>query len=262
MIKAVFFDIDGTLVPLGARGIPQGTVKALKTLRQKGVKVFIATGRHPGWIDNLGDNVFDGYVTTNGALCFAGDGKTEIHSCTISAEDKARMVSFCANNDMPFVIVPAYDEIFATGVNDAFTEAAKMLNIPYVPIKDVSLVNDYPVVQMMVFASQEEIDASGLFEHTLLSCHATSWCSIFADILPNGSDKSVGIDRMIEHFGIKLSETMAFGDGANDVEMLRHVGIGVAMGNASAEVQASADYVTLSVDEDGVAAALRHFGLL
>ena len=57
-------------------------------------------------------------------------------------------------------------------------------------------------------------------------------------------------------------ETMAFGDGQNDIEMLRHAGIGVVMGNAAEEVQAAADYVTASVDEDGVSRALRHFGLI
>lgn len=55
---------------------------------------------------------------------------------------------------------------------------------------------------------------------------------------------------------------MAFGDGGNDVLMLKHVGIGVAMGNAEDEVKRAADYVTDSVDEDGVEKALRHFGVI
>ena len=55
---------------------------------------------------------------------------------------------------------------------------------------------------------------------------------------------------------------MAFGDGGNDIEMLRHVGIGVAMGNAKDEVKACADYVTTSVDDDGIVNALRHFGVI
>ena len=55
---------------------------------------------------------------------------------------------------------------------------------------------------------------------------------------------------------------MAFGDGGNDVPMLSHVGLGVAMGNASPEVQAAANYVTTSVDEDGIMNALKHFNIL
>ena len=61
---------------------------------------------------------------------------------------------------------------------------------------------------------------------------------------------------------MKEEETIAFGDGENDIPMLEIAGIGVAMGNAKQLVKDSADYVTLSVHEDGVSAALRHFGLL
>ena len=64
---------------------------------------------------------------------------------------------------------------------------------------------------------------------------------------------------MIRAHGIDLAETMAFGDGQNDIEMLRHAGIGVAMGNAADEVKRSADYVTTGVDRAGIAKALRHF---
>ena len=91
---------------------------------------------------------------------------------------------------------------------------------------------------------------------------ATRWNPLFTDVIPRGSSKSVGIDKMLEHFGIALDETMAFGDGGNDISMLQHAGIGVAMGNAGDEVKKVADYVTSSVDEDGVINALRHFGVL
>ena len=64
---------------------------------------------------------------------------------------------------------------------------------------------------------------------------------------------------MAARFGIGIEETMAFGDGGNDVAMLRRAGIGVAMGNANDAVKSQADYVTTSVDEDGVLRALQHF---
>ena len=66
MIKAVFFDIDGTLVSFKTHAIPQSTIEALAALRERGIKVFIATGRPLVAINNLGDQVFDGYVTMNG----------------------------------------------------------------------------------------------------------------------------------------------------------------------------------------------------
>ena len=67
---------------------------------------------------------------------------------------------------------------------------------------------------------------------------------------------------MLDYFGISLEESMAFGDGGNDIPMLKHVGIGVAMGNAEDEVKQAADYVTDSVDENGIEKALWHFGVI
>ena len=88
------------------------------------------------------------------------------------------------------------------------------------------------------------------------------WHPAFADITPKGVTKHQGIDVLCRHFGIRLEETMAFGDGGNDIPMLRHAGIGVAMGNAIAEAKDAADYVTTDIDDDGVAHALKHFGVI
>ncbi|MDL2254794.1 HAD hydrolase family protein, partial [Bacteroidales bacterium OttesenSCG-928-J16] len=96
----------------------------------------------------------------------------------------------------------------------------------------------------------------------LPGCSTTRWSPLFTDIIPKGGSKWIGIEKVLEHFGIAPDETMAFGDGGNDVEMLRNAGIGVAMQNAEMGVQQAADYVTTSVDDDGIANALRHFRLI
>ena len=83
-----------------------------------------------------------------------------------------------------------------------------------------------------------------------------------ADINMRGNNKQHGIDLVAAHYGIALRDTVAFGDGGNDISMLRHAGTGVAMGNASDAVKQSADYVTDDIDNDGIAKALKHLGLL
>ena len=80
--------------------------------------------------------------------------------------------------------------------------------------------------------------------------------------MPKGGNKSVGIEKLLESFGISPQETMAFGDGGNDIGMLKYVGIGVAMGNAENEVKEAADYTTDAVDEDGIYNALKYFGVI
>ena len=115
------------------------------------------------------------------------------------------------------------------------------------------------IYQLSAFVTPQEEPA--FFEH-MPGCKSTRWYPSFMDVIPLDGGKPVGMDRVLEQYGIDLANTMAFGDGGNDIEMLRHAGIGVAMGNALEEVKLAADYVTSSVDEQGVANALRRFGVI
>lgn len=262
MIKAIFFDIDGTLVPFGTPGIPAEVSDAIARVRTAGVKVFIATGRHLEWIDNLGDTEFDGYVTVNGAMCLLADKHTCIHRRCIARDDVERAIDFSHRSPIPLVVVPADGDIFINRIDDNVRFVQKMLRVNHIDVRELDSARGRDVVQMMAFGTEKERTDSRLFETVLTDCEPTSWNSYFCDIIPRGSDKSVGIDRMIEHFGIPLSETMAFGDGGNDIGMLRHVAIGVAMGNADTAVKSAADYVTTPVDAHGVLNAFHHFGLI
>lgn len=85
-IKAIFFDIDGTLVSFQTHGVPSSAARAIETLRSRGTKVFIATGRPFYQIINLGELRFDGYVTLNGAWCIDAQGEV-IFSNPIPHED-------------------------------------------------------------------------------------------------------------------------------------------------------------------------------
>ena len=88
------------------------------------------------------------------------------------------------------------------------------------------------------------------------------WCDDFCDVMPVGGGKPVGVRAMCERHGIALSEAIAFGDGGNDISMLRCVGTGIAMGNAREGVKEAADMVTTSVDDDGIWNACRELGLV
>ena len=74
--------------------------------------------------------------------------------------------------------------------------------------------------------------------------------------------KRAGITAVLEKYGISRADTMAFGDGGNDCDMLEFVGTGVAMGNAADAAKAAADYVADDVEHDGIFKALKHFKLI
>ena len=135
----------------------------------------------------------------------------------------------------------------------------KDLSLPLPPVQDPRRALDGELYQAITFLSKEN-------EHLLLDraphLKTTRWHPTFLDVIPATGGKDKGMDAMLAHFGLTPAEAMAFGDGENDLTMLCHAGIGVAMGSASDFVKARADYTTGTVDEDGVLSALRHFELL
>lgn len=253
-IKAVFFDIDGTLVSFKTHKVPQTTIDALEFLRKKGVKLFISSGRQFGLINNLGNLQFDGYVTINGAITLV-NGEM-IDSNPIPHNDINKIIEYMESGyRFPCVFV-LKDRIAINYSNDDVEEIKRLINFPNIPVDDLRSLKDENVYQMISFFREDkepEIMAQ------IPNCTTARWSPIFADIIAKGTSKVTGLEKICKHFGFKQEETIAFGDGGNDIEMLKWAGTGVAMGNAEDKVKAVADYVTTSVDEDGIKNAINHF---
>ena len=261
MIKAVFFDIDGTLVSFKTHTVPASAQEALKCLREKGIKTFIATGRPKDlMMKAVGFLPFDGFVTLNGSHCFTALGGEDIYKGCIPQEDIERLIVYSHRHpEIPFVFVDE-EGWFITSSNADVEEVSRLIEISVPPVLPVEAARDREVLQMMGYFGEEK--DSELFGEVLSHCTPMRWHPLFTDIIARGNSKSRGIDKVLAHYGIGLKETMAFGDGGNDILMLAHVGLGVAMGNASQSVRAVSDYVTTSVDEDGIMNALKYFGIL
>ena len=152
------------------------------------------------------------------------------------------------------------DEMFVNYLAPVVKEVAELVHVSYPVVKPVREIIKEDVFQLCVYA--DEATLGRLLNEVLTDCEGSRWIDVFADVNMKGMNKSVGIDAILKHYGLELGESMAFGDGGNDISMLRHVGVGVAMGNSNDEVKAAADYVTDTVDNDGVPKALHHFGLL
>lgn len=257
MIKAVFFDIDGTLVGFKTHRVPDSAKRAIAALRAKGVRVFIASGRQLLAINNLEDLQFDGYVTLNGGYCIVGEQVIYKHS--MPPEDMVSLVQYMEEREN-FPCIFVHENTFCINYTDERTdEVFRLLNFSQPPSLSLREAAKGEIFQLVAFFTKEQEKAiMAVMPH----CEATRWNPLFSDVIPKGSSKQVGVDKMLDYFGISLDESMAFGDGGNDVLMLKHVGIGVAMGNAEDEVKQAADYVTDSVDEDGIEKALRHFGVI
>ena len=82
------------------------------------------------------------------------------------------------------------------------------------------------------------------------------------DLTLKGSSKAVGIKEFIKELGRDINDTIAFGDGRNDIEMIEETGLGIAMGNAVPELKSVAKYVTANIEEEGITAACKHFNYI
>lgn len=260
MIKALFFDIDGTLVSFKTHEIPTSTVLALEEAHKKGVRIFISTGRPPLFINNLGaiEHLIDGYITTNGAYCYAGDSLISISP--IDMADVKSVLDTCADLDKACIVV---GEHRLTMFNYKKYDAdffKKMLNAPdFGEGDDIDEVLKTRILQLTPIVDEKDEET---MVKRLRNVEPSRWCPYFFDITAAGVNKAKGMREIADRFGFALEESMAFGDGGNDISMLQAAGVGVAMGNANEPVKEIADYVTTSVDDNGISNALRHYRVI
>ena len=256
MIKAVFFDIDGTLISFKTHRVPEDALYALKKLQENGIRIFVSTGRGSDELTELSDISFDGYITLNGQFCCTQSDL--IYENTIDREDLKILWALQKKHPFPCGFTTDHGKFFNFR-NSLVDEIHELTHNEGHPVGDCTHIVDEKVYQVIAFVSEEE-------EKALLSqlpnCISARWHPYFADISPKGGTKQLGMQKFLDYYGIDRSETMAFGDGGNDLPMIEFAQIGIAMENGVEEVKAKADYVTEAPDEHGIINALRHYGLI
>lgn len=257
MIKAAFFDVDGTLLSYKTGIVPESTKRSLRRLREKGIKIYIATGRHSSEMVNMPDMGvgFDGYITLNGQLCL--DEKMEyFYGKPFEKEIVEELVEIFEEKKIPIALVEE-KEVYINMVNEAVKKAQYTVALD---LPDIKEYRNAPLYQAIVYIDKEvELDLANRLPK---GCKITRWSDDGIDIISDVGGKSNGIRAICEKLGIEKDEIMAFGDADNDIDMIEHAGIGVVMGNAKEHIKKIGDYVTDEVDEDGIEKALIHFGIL
>lgn len=261
--RLAVFDVDGTLISYDGRCSPP-TRSALDELRAAGVVTAIATGRPKASITETLEVIgpVDYAVCGNGSTVTDIATDVLIRETVVPSELSAEIIAG-VRSGLPGVGV-------AIEFGDTIVEEAG-LHVRLPPREPVPTVADVlaavgsppPDVQRLIFFHDDyDGDLPGLASH--VAPHLDDRVEIFhgmimpiVEVIPRGDNKAAALDDLAAHLSIDPSESVAFGDGANDLEMLAWAGTGVAMGNARDEVQAHADVVVGSVDDDGVAMFVR-----
>ena len=255
-IKAIFFDIDGTLLSHTTGSVPESTIRALKKVRENGISTVIATGRDINELKKLPlDGLeFDGYLTLNGNICLDHDLKMFAGN-EIDPGEVEILVNIFKAGKLPFVLI-GEEKRYINYVDDVVirTQLSTHGTIP-----DIGEYQGEKIYQCIAFVDQEtrkKLDA------LLDKCIITSWNDTGIDIIAKTGGKDAGIQKFLDKKKFSRKQTMAFGDGENDAPMINYVEIGVAMGNGKPALKEIADYVTDDIDNEGIEKALIHFGLI
>ncbi|MDO4198321.1 MAG: Cof-type HAD-IIB family hydrolase [Erysipelotrichaceae bacterium] len=257
MIKAIFLDFDGTLFSHTNECVPDSTVEAVKECQKKGIKVYNCTGRSKTemtWFDIKGIE-YDGQILSNGQVILDRNGEV-LYENPIKGEllEKMKEIYNAKKQTIYFV---SNDDVFMNVYTDTVKRVQAAVSSEVPEIKEYHDESIY--MASAFFDTDEEKDAlMALKEYG----EVTVWHEGAVDIVPKGTTKSSGIDFICERYDINPEETMGFGDGENDISMLRKCGIGIAMGNATDEVKEIADYITDSIDDDGLYKALKKYNII
>lgn len=261
-IKALFFDVDGTLVSYQNHRIHPQDLKTLAVLHERGIKLFIASGRDfaiPQEAATITEAApyMDGYIGINGQHCELADG-TVVSSYVMDDGDLQRVRKCCEENRIAMLYYLG-TQSYVTELTDNVYGFAEYVGLPVHPVRPLAPEEPTPR-KVCIYVS--EADEIRLLRPLLKHTQTANNRDFLSDMIPEGVGKDSGIRDICTYLGIDPQETMAFGDGENDLSMLRAAGIGVAMGSAPDNVKESADYVTGTAEDAGITQALEHFGIL
>lgn len=259
MVKAIFFDIDGTLREFEEKGIRTDTRQALARAREAGIRLFIATGRHflEMESEHLLDGLeFDAYVTLNGQYCYEDSpGRPVIYKNPIGRSQVEIILKGLEERPFPCLFMEA-ERWYLNYVDEKVERIQKGIGTRIPPLGDVRQALGHEIYQIIPYLSED--DARELAGH-LPGCDYTVWHDgEGVDLTPKGGGKCVGIREVLAFYGIDPRDTAAIGDGNNDVSMIEYAGIGIAMGNGTVKARNAADHVTGNVAEGGLAQAIEY----
>jgi Cof subfamily protein (haloacid dehalogenase superfamily) len=278
MIKAIFFDIDGTLIADNGKALAS-TREAIKEARKQGVLCGVSTGRGPVELEKVIDYLeLDMFITYNGQFVYTKENliyakpfsKNILEEIVAYADENYRQVMFGGETQVAGSLTirlsqsPVMQRYLRFLPKKFPVGTLKKLLQHFSPNRNAKRYQALdilrePIYQCIMLSPESERKQ---LQQKLPDCDFKRSNAYSVDIVPKKGSKLKGIREFLAYEGIAMEEAMAFGDHENDVEMLSGVGVGVAMGNGHQAAKEVADYVTKSNNQEGIAQALREYGII
>lgn len=287
-IKLIVFDLDGTLLNSSKR-IPESTIKALQHLRNKGIKITVATGRPLYstlcFVKQLELDTY--FSVSDSSLVINHDGDVLMQSfidpdlmnevLERSRASGCRVV-WATNKGMTDDFIISSDDYNDISMRDFIDIESKVYNleIELLKIQDKFHPDDLTSYMVFILGLHDDIirldEELKTFKNRVTFLSHIGLSKVYHQELvktheliilrPLGADKSKGVRKIAENYGIDMSQVMFFGDWYNDIEALDAVGYPVLMQNAPQNLKNNGYHITGSNDDDGIIQALEHFNLI
>ena len=256
-IKIIFFDIDDTLRNSKTGFIPSTIPTVFQQLREKGILTGIATGRGIfGVVPEIKALKPDFFVTLNGAYIEDKKGNV-IYSNKIARDKVEEYIAWTKEVGIDYGLVGSHEAKLSRR-----TEMISQAIDPIYPDLDVDpdFYQKEDIYQMWTFEDQG--DDLTLPENLSSTLRLVRWHKHSSDVVPISGSKAAGVAKVVDQLGLKPENVMVFGDELNDLELFDYAGISVAMGISHEKIKEKADYITKTLEEDGIFDALEGFGMV
>jgi Cof subfamily protein (haloacid dehalogenase superfamily) len=244
-IKMIVTDLDGTLLRT-EKTISDYTASVFFRCRDKGIKTVFATARPIRTVNSLNLNIEkDATIYHNGAVITIAD---KIHRhIGIDPETRKRLIHDAATKFTDLRITVEIDDVLYANF-DTKSVWADDTGV----LTDFSDLPEIPADKIIFCTAENHIisEINKLLANDLYSVISENQILM---VMKNKAQKLFAVKEIAEHYGISISDIVAFGDDYNDVDMLRECGVGVAVGNAINEAKVVADFISDTNDNDGVA---------
>ena len=266
-IRLLVLDLDGTIVD-EANHIRDSVAQAVDLVQRRGVAVAIATGRR--YQSSL--PAYDLIGSTTPLICYEGGQIRDRNSGTIHRHwslephvvseilDYTEPLSLNGGLSVHFYIE---DDLYVSNLNEATNKLFEGSTVAPIVMSDLRPLLGRAITEVMVLSDDLEIITrlSTHLKNSNTRTRVKEYKSItFLEVFHRTVNKRLAVRCLAEEImALRPENVMAIGDDLADLEMLEYAGIGVAMGNAPAAVKARADWVTTTIEEDGVARAVERW---